>query len=75
MNRDRTDEGNWKHLKSDAKQQRGMPGGNKLDAIVGELEHLAPKIRAKYGLSRVEAEKQLAEWQASHQQTVSTRTA
>ena len=66
MNRDRT-ESNWMHLKSDVKQQREIPSDNKLDAIVGELERLALKIRAKYDLSRVEAEKQLTEWQASHQ--------
>lgn len=65
MNRHRT-ERNWKHLKSDDIQQRGMANDNKLGAIVRKLEHLALNIRAKHGLSRVEAEKQLAEWQASH---------
>jgi hypothetical protein len=66
MDQDRNED-NFLPPRSGVKHQVEILHGNKLDVIAEKLEHLAVKIRSTYGLSRSEAEKQLAIWQASHQ--------
>ncbi len=62
MNWDRI-EGNWKQFKGNAKVQWGKLTDNQLDVIAGKRDTLAGKIQEAYGISKDEAEKQLAEWQ------------
>ncbi len=62
MNWDRI-EGNWKQFKGNIKQQWGKLTDDQLDVIAGKREHLAGKIQETYGITKDEAEKQIAEWQ------------
>src|SRR5688572_3125426 len=62
MNWDRI-EGNWKQFKGSAKQQWGKLTDDQLDVIAGKRDSLAGKIQESYGISKDDAEKQLAEWQ------------
>jgi uncharacterized protein YjbJ (UPF0337 family) len=62
MNWDRI-EGNWKQVKGAAKEQWGKLTDDQLDVIGGKRERLAGKIQELYGVSKDEAEKQLAAWQ------------
>ena len=63
MNWDRI-EGNWKQLKGNAKQQWGKLTDDQLDVIAGQREQMAGKIQELYGITKHEAEKQVADWQA-----------
>ena len=62
MNWDRI-EGNWKQLKGNVKQQWGKLTDDQLDVIAGKRAPLAGKIQEAYGVSKDEAEKQLADFQ------------
>ena len=62
MNWDRI-EGNWKQFKGNAKQQWGKLTDDQLDVIAGKRETLAGKIQETYGISKDQAESQLADWQ------------
>jgi uncharacterized protein YjbJ (UPF0337 family) len=62
MNWDRI-EGNWKQLKGNVKQQWGKLTDDQIDVIAGKRDKLAGKIQESYGISKDEAEKQLAAWQ------------
>ena len=56
-------EGNWKEFKGNVQQQWGKLTDDQLDVIAGKREHLAGKIQVMYGMSKDEAENQLADWQ------------
>lgn len=58
-------EGNWKQFKGSARQQWGKLTDDQLDVISGKRDLLAGKIQEAYGISKDEAEKQLATWQQS----------
>jgi len=62
MNWDRI-EGNWKQFKGNVKQQWGKLTDDQLDVIAGKRDDLAGRIQETYGISKDEAEKQLAAWQ------------
>jgi uncharacterized protein YjbJ (UPF0337 family) len=62
MNWDRI-EGNWKQFKGNAKEQWGKLTDDQLKVIAGKRDNLAGSIQEAYGISRDEAEKQLADWQ------------
>jgi len=62
MNRDRI-EGNWKQFKGNAKQRWGKLTDDQLDVIAGTRDNLAGKIHEACGISKDQAEKQLADWQ------------
>ena len=62
MNWDRI-QGNWKQLKGNAKEQWGKLTDDQLDVIAGQREQMAGKIQEVYGLTKQEAEKQIADWQ------------
>ena len=62
MNWDRI-EGNWKQFKGNVKAQWGKITDDQLDVIAGKRDNLAGKIQETYGISKDEAEKQLAAWQ------------
>ena len=63
MNWDRI-EGNWKQLKGNAKEQWGKLTDDQLDVIAGQRTQMAGKIQELYGISKHEAEKQIADWQS-----------
>lgn len=73
MNWDRI-EGNWKQMKGTAKLQWGKLTDDQLDKIAGKRDVLAGKIQETYGITKDEAEKQLATWeQAQHESTLETK--
>jgi uncharacterized protein YjbJ (UPF0337 family) len=63
MNWDRI-EGNWKQFKGNAKQQWGKITDDELVVIAGKRDNLVGRIQEAYGISKDEAEKQLADWQS-----------
>ncbi len=56
-------EGNWKQLKGTIKQTWGKLTDDQLDVIAGKRDRLAGHIQEAYGVSKEEAEKQLAKWE------------
>ncbi|MGA8009879.1 MAG: CsbD family protein [Thiomonas sp.] len=58
-------EGNWKQLKGQAKEQWGKLTDDQLTEIGGKRDQLAGKIQESYGITKDEAEQQLAAWQKS----------
>ena len=58
-------EGNWKQIKGQAKAQWGKLTDDQLTEIDGKREQLAGKIQESYGITKDEAEQQLAAWQKS----------
>jgi uncharacterized protein YjbJ (UPF0337 family) len=59
-------EGNWKQLKGAVREQWSKLTDVDLDAIKGKEEQLVGKIQEKYGLSKMEAEKAVAEFKEKH---------
>jgi uncharacterized protein YjbJ (UPF0337 family) len=68
MNWDRI-EGNWKQFKGTARQQWGKITDQQLDVIAGKRDLLAGKIQEAYGVSKDDAEKQLATWEQAQKET------
>ena len=62
MNWDRI-EGNWTRFKGAAKQQWGKLTDDEIDGVAGKRDALSGRIQEAYGVSKDEAEDQLAEWQ------------
>ena len=62
MNWDRI-EGNWKQFKGGVKERWGRFTDDQLAELSGQRDQLAGKIQEVYGITRDEAEKQLADWQ------------
>lgn len=60
MNRDII-EGNWKQIRGKIKAKWGKLTDNELDAIDGDYEELCGRIQTAYGVSRDEAERDLAQ--------------
>ena len=58
-------EGNWKELKGKAKEQWGKLTNDQLDVIDGKRDQLAGEIQKAYGISKDEAQKQIANWEKS----------
>lgn len=65
MNRDII-EGNWTKAKGKVKQQWGKLTDDQLDVIDGKREQLKGEIQRAYGISRDEAEKQIADFERRH---------
>ena len=62
-------EGKWKQMKGSAKQQWGKLTDDDLDVIAGERERLAGVIQQRYGITKEEAERQIASWNPSAPET------
>lgn len=62
MNKDRL-EGNWLQFKGKVKEQWGKLTDDDLDVIAGKRDQLLGKLQERQGLSKEEAEKQVAAWQ------------
>ena len=54
-------EGNWRQIKGKIKAKWGKITDDELDEIDGDYEELCGKIQKAYGLSRDQAEKDLAQ--------------
>jgi uncharacterized protein YjbJ (UPF0337 family) len=73
MNWDRI-EGNWKQAKGTVKEKWGKLTDDQLDVIAGKRDLLAGKIQEAYGISKEDAEKQLAEWQDAQKEAAEAAT-
>ncbi|MDM0040561.1 CsbD family protein [Variovorax sp. J22G21] len=62
MNKD-TVEGNWKQLKGKVKEQWGKLTDDDFDVIAGKRDQLLGRIQERHGISKDEAEKQVADWE------------
>ena len=68
MNWDRI-EGNWKQFMGTARQQWGKLTDSQLDVISGKRDLLAGKIQEAYGVTKEDAEKQVATWEQAQKET------
>ena len=55
--------GQWNQFKGKIKQKWGQLTDDDLDAAEGRRDILRGRIQERYGESRAEAERQLAEWE------------
>ena len=62
-------EGNWKQFKGTAKQQWGKLTDDQLDVIAGKRDLLAGKVQEAYGVTKEDAEKQVATWEQAQKET------
>jgi uncharacterized protein YjbJ (UPF0337 family) len=62
MNWDRI-KGNWKQVMGKAKSECGNLTDDDLAVVAGHRDQLAGKIQERYGMAREEAERQLATWE------------
>ena len=62
MNKD-TIQGNWMQLKGKMKEQWGKLTDDDFDVIAGKRDQLLGRIQERHGLSRDEAERQVAAWE------------
>jgi uncharacterized protein YjbJ (UPF0337 family) len=62
MNTDRI-EGNWKQIKGAVKEQWGKLTDDDLNVIDGKVDQLSGRLQERYGCSKDEAERQIADWQ------------
>jgi uncharacterized protein YjbJ (UPF0337 family) len=67
MNKD-TIEGNWKQLKGKVKEQWGKLTDDDFDVIAGKRD----KIQERHGITKDEAEKQIALWETRDGRTPTT---
>ncbi len=58
--------GNWKQFKGNVHTQWGKLTDDHLDVIAGKREVLSGKIQEAYGITKDEAEKQVAAFEAQH---------
>jgi uncharacterized protein YjbJ (UPF0337 family) len=61
-------EGNWKELKGKVKEQWGKLTNDQLDVIDGKRTQLSGEIQKAYGVTKDEAEKQIADWERSRRE-------
>lgn len=62
MNTD-TVEGNWQQFKGKIKAQWGKLTDDDFDVIAGQRDQLLVRIQQRHGISREEAERQVADWE------------
>ncbi len=60
-------QGNWKQFKGKIKAQWGNLTDDQIDVIAGKRIELAGKIQETYGLSKDEAERQIASFEKLHE--------
>ena len=58
--------GNWKQFKGNVHEQWGKLTDDHLDVIAGKREILSGKIQEAYGVTKDEAEKQVAAFEDRH---------
>ena len=57
--------GHWKQAVGKAKEQWGDLTSDDLDVVAGRRDMLVGKIQQRYGVLKVEAERQIAAWERS----------
>jgi uncharacterized protein YjbJ (UPF0337 family) len=55
--------GNWAHWRGRIRERWGRLTNDELDVIAGRREQLVGRIQSAYGIQKVEAERQLRNWQ------------
>ena len=66
MNKDQV-EGNWKQLSGKVKEKWGKLTDDDLTQIAGKKDQLVGRIQERYGIKKEEAQKQLDEFDATHE--------
>lgn len=56
----------WDQFKSSAKLRWGKLSVDQINGMAGKREDLLNRVQAAYALTKEEAERQIAEWQAKH---------
>jgi uncharacterized protein YjbJ (UPF0337 family) len=59
-------QGDWKQFRGKVKEQWGKLTDDELDQIAGKRDILTGKIQKKYGIAQEEAEKQVKDWEKTH---------
>jgi len=54
--------GQWNQMKGAVRKQWGKLTDDDVELIAGERDRLAGKIQERYGISKEEAERQIANW-------------
>ena len=54
--------GQWKQMKGAVGEQWGKLTNDDVEMIAGERDRLVGKIQERYGISKEEAERQIANW-------------
>jgi uncharacterized protein YjbJ (UPF0337 family) len=57
-------EAGWKDYKGSAKQQWEKLSVEQVAGCLGKREHLSSRVQEAYGISKEEAERQVADWQS-----------
>ena len=55
--------GNWAHWRDRIRERWGRLTNDELDGIAGRREQLVGRIQSAYGIEKMEAERQLRNWQ------------
>ena len=66
MNTDQM-KGNWKQLVGKAKEKWGRLTDNDWQIVEGKRDQLVGRIQERYGIARQEAERQIADFEKSHE--------
>ena len=66
MNTDQM-KGNWKQLVSKAKEKWGKLTDNDWKVVEGKRDQLVGRIQERHGLAREEAERQVADFERTHE--------
>ena len=67
-------EGNWKQFKGTAKLQWGRLTDDQLEVISGKRDLLAGKVQEIYGVTKEDAEKQVATWEQAQKEESANET-
>jgi len=62
-------EGKWNEIKGAVQKQWGKLTNDDLDVINGSRTELLGRIQKTYGLTQADAEKQVADWERSRDQS------
>lgn len=57
--------GNWTEFKGKVKQQWGELTDDDLDRMAGQRDQLVGQIQKRYGMTREEAERRVADWEGT----------
>lgn len=66
MNTDQL-KGNWKQIVGKAKEKWGKLTDNDWQVVEGKRDQLVGRIQERYGIAREEAERQVADFENTHQ--------
>jgi len=66
MNTDQI-KGNWKQLIGKAKEKWGRLTDNDWQIVEGKRDQLVGKVQERYGIAREEAERQVADFERTHE--------